>query len=102
MAQEAAQYRSSTKPEETLVVATAFEKMAQKLQALKFSDAQLSTYQQGLATVYLGNATATRSMIKAIQDKDILTARLAQAQVKQIGQQEQQVITQMNQYCQMP
>ncbi|BFM39329.1 hypothetical protein [Synechocystis sp. LKSZ1] len=102
MAQEAAQYRTTTKPEDTLAIASAFEKMAQKLQDLKFSDTQLSSYQQNLAEVYLGNATATRSMVKAIQEKDILTARLAQAQVKQIGQREQQVITQMNQYCQTP
>lgn len=102
MAEQAAQYRNTIRPEDTLVIATAFEKMAQQLQGLKLSDPQLRGYQQSLAAIYLGNATATRSMVKALKEKDILTARLAQAQVKQIGQREQQVITQMNQYCQMP
>jgi hypothetical protein len=81
-------------------VAKAFEEAGQQVQALNLKDNQLITYQQELANIYDGNAEATRNIINAIKSKDILTAKLAQDQVRQIGKKEQLLITQMNQYCQ--
>jgi tricorn protease-like protein len=81
-------------------VAKAFEEAGQQVQALNLKDNQLRTYQQELANIYDGNAEATRNIINAIKSKDILTAKLAQDQVRQIGKKEQLLITQMNQYCQ--
>jgi hypothetical protein len=100
IAEESANNRDSTDPEKILTVAKAFEEAGQQVQALKLKDNQLRTYQQELANIYDGNAEATRNIINAIKSKDILTAKLAQDQVRQIGKKEQLLITQMNQYCQ--
>jgi hypothetical protein len=100
IAEESANNRDSTDPEKILTVAKAFEDAAQQVQALNLKDNQLRTYQQELANIYDGNAEATRNIISAIKSKDILTAKLAQDQVRQIGKKEQLLITQMNQYCQ--
>lgn len=100
IAEESANNRDSTDPEKILTVAKAFEEAGQQVQALNLKDNQLRTYQQELANIYDGNAEATRNIINAIKSKDILTAKLAQDQVRQIGKKEQLLITQMNQYCQ--
>lgn len=100
IAEESANNRDSTDPEKILTVAKAFEEAGQQVQALTLKDNQLRTYQQELANIYDGNAEATRNIINAIKSKDILTAKLAQDQVRQIGKKEQLLITQMNQYCQ--
>jgi len=100
IAEESANNRDSTDPEKILTVAKAFEEAGQQVQALNLKDNQLRTYQQELANIYDGNAEATRNIISAIKSKDILTAKLAQDQVRQIGKKEQLLITQMNQYCQ--
>ena len=100
IAVESANNRDSTDPEKILTVAKAFEEAGQQVQALNLKDNQLRTYQQELANIYDGNAEATRNIINAIKSKDILTAKLAQDQVRQIGKKEQLLITQMNQYCQ--
>jgi hypothetical protein len=100
IAEESANNRDSTDPEKILTVAKAFEEAGQQVQALNLKDNQLITYQQELANIYDGNAEATRNIINAIKSKDILTAKLAQDQVRQIGKKEQLLITQMNQYCQ--
>lgn len=100
IAEESANNRDSTDPEKILTVAKAFEEAGQQVQALNLKDNELRTYQQELANIYDGNAEATRNIINAIKSKDILTAKLAQDQVRQIGKKEQLLITQMNQYCQ--
>ena len=100
IAEESANNRDSTDPEKILTVAKAFEEAGQQVQSLTLKDNQLRTYQQELANIYDGNAEATRNIISAIKSKDILTAKLAQDQVRQIGKKEQLLITQMNQYCQ--
>lgn len=100
IAEQSANNRDSTDPDKILNVAKSFEEVAQQVQALTLKDEQLRTYQQELANIYDGNAEATRSIINAIKAKDILTAKLAQDQVRQIGKKEQLLITKMNQYCQ--
>jgi len=100
LAQESEKYRQSTDPKEVLGVAERFEEASQKLEGFKLADPQLSQFQSQLAAIYQGNGETTRTLIAALDSKDILTVRLAQDKVKKIGQQERQVITEMNRYCQ--
>ncbi|MFN5515875.1 MAG: hypothetical protein ACK5CA_14330 [Cyanobacteriota bacterium] len=100
LAQESEKYRQSTDPQEVLGVAERFEEASQKLQGFKLADPQLSQFQSQLAIIYQGNGETTRTLIAALDSKDILTVRLAQDKVKKIGQQEREVITEMNRYCQ--
>ena len=100
MAEESATNRETKDVKTVLQVADAFEKASEQLKKLELKDPKLTEYQQGLAEVYQGNALTTRSFVKALETKDIPTAKLAQDQVKQIGKQEQVLVTQTNQYCQ--
>ena len=100
MAEESAKNRETKDIKTVLEVADAFEKASEQLKKMELKDPQLTEYQQGLAEVYQGNAETTRSFVKALETKDIPTAKLAQDQVQQIGKKEQEIITQTNQYCQ--
>jgi transketolase len=102
MTQASLEYRNTRKAEDILKIAASFEQTADTLATLKFNDPRLSDFQQQLVTIYRGNSEASRSMLKAIASQDILTATLAQDQVQHIGKQEQQVITDLNRYCQTP
>jgi hypothetical protein len=102
MAEEGAKYRETTSAEEVLKMADAFDATATKVERLNIEDSVLANYQGELVAIYQGNAEATRTMVKALESKDILTAQLAQKQVTTIGQQEQQVITNINVHCQQP
>ncbi|WP_231848031.1 MULTISPECIES: hypothetical protein [unclassified Synechocystis] len=102
MAEEGAKYRDTTSTEEVLNMADAFDATATKIERLNLEDPVLANYQGELVSIYQGNAEATRTMVKALESKDILTAQLAQKQVATIGQQEQQVITNINVHCQQP
>ena len=102
ISEASAQYRDSTEQEEVLQIADQFETTATNVGKLNLNDLTLQGYQQQLVEIYQGNAEATRNMIAAIASKDILTAQLAQKQVTTIGQQEQQVITDINRYCRTP
>ena len=102
MAEQGAEYKDTAEAENVLKIADAFDTTADKVERLKLQDATLSNYQGELVNIYRGNAEATRNMVKALEGKDISTAQLAQQQVRTIGQQEQQVITDINLHCQNP
>ncbi|MEB3227342.1 MAG: hypothetical protein VKJ27_03080 [Synechocystis sp.] len=102
MAEESSEYRTATEEADILKVAASFDQTADKVAAFKLADPRLTEFQQQLEGIYRGNSEATRSMLTALANKDILTAKLAQDQVNNIGQQEQQVITDINRYCQAP
>ncbi|AIE73164.1 hypothetical protein D082_06350 [Synechocystis sp. PCC 6714] len=102
MAEEGAKYRDTTSVEEVLKIADSFDATATKIERLNLEDPVLANYQGELVSIYQGNGSATRTMVKALESKDILTAQLAQKQVTTIGQQEQQVITNINLHCQNP
>mgnify|MGYP006994851283 CR=1 FL=1 len=102
MAEESSEYRDTTEEADILKIADSFEKTAEKVEKLKINDPRLADFQQQLVNIYRGNGEATRSMLNALASKDILTAKLAQDQVQNIGKQEQQVITDINRYCQAP
>ncbi len=100
MAEESAKNRETKDIKTVLEVADSFEKSSEELKKIELKDPKLTEYQQGLAEIYQGNAETTRSFVKALETKDIPTAKLAQDQVQQIGKKEQNIITQTNQYCQ--
>ncbi|MEB3122485.1 MAG: hypothetical protein VKL41_14850 [Snowella sp.] len=100
MAEESAKNRETKDIKTVLEVADSFEKSSQELKKIELKDPKLTEYQQGLAEIYQGNADTTRNFVKALETKDIPTAKLAQDQVKQIGKQEQNLVTQTNEYCQ--
>lgn len=100
MAEESAKNRETKDIKTVLEVAGSFEKSSQELKKIELKDPTLTEYQQGLAEIYQGNADTTRNFVKALETKDIPTAKLAQDQVKQIGKQEQNLVTQTNEYCQ--
>ena len=102
MAEESSEYRNTTEEADILKIADSFEKTADKVEKLQINDPRLADFQQQLVNIYRGNGEATRSMLNALASKDILTAKLAQDQVQNIGKQEQQVITDINRYCQAP
>ncbi|MFM1841346.1 MAG: hypothetical protein RLZZ490_77 [Cyanobacteriota bacterium] len=102
MAKESSEYRNTTKEADILKVADSFIRTADKVEKLSLNDPRLTDFQQQLVSIYRGNSEATRSMLNALASKDILTAKLAQDQVQSIGKQEQQVITDINRYCQTP
>ncbi len=100
MAEESAKNRETKDIKTVLQVADAFEKASEQLEKMELKDPKLTEYQQGLAEVYQGNAETTRSFVKALETKDIPTAKLAQDQVQQIGKKEQDLVTKTNEYCQ--
>jgi transketolase len=102
MAEESSEYRNTTTEADVLKMAARFEQTADKVATFKLADPRLAEFQQQLVGIYRGNGEATRSMVTALASKDILTAKLAQDQVNNIGKQEQQVITAINRYCQAP
>jgi uncharacterized protein (DUF849 family) len=100
MAEESATNRETKDVKTVLQVADTFEQTSEQLKKLELKDPKLTEYQQGLAEVYQGNADTTRSFVKALETKDIPTAKLAQDQVQQIGKKEQDLVTKTNEYCQ--
>ena len=100
MAEESAKNRETKDIKTVLEVADSFEKSSEELKKIELKDPKLTEYQQGLAEIYQGNADTTRSFVKALETKDIPTAKLAQDQVKQIGKKEQDLVTKTNEYCQ--
>jgi len=100
MAEESAKNRETKDIKTVLEVADSFEQASEQLKKMELKDPKLTEYQQGLAEVYQGNADTTRNFIKALETKDIPTAKLAQEQVQQIGKKEQDLVTKTNEYCQ--
>ena len=100
MAEESESYRQTTDIKKVLQVADIFEENSQQMKQLKIEDEKLIEYQMGFADIYQGNADTTRQFVAALNDKDINTAKLMQQQVQQLGQKEQDLGTEMNDYCQ--
>ena len=100
MAEESAKNRETKDIKTVLEVANSFEQASEQLKKMELKDPKLTEYQQGLAEVYQGNADTTRSFVKALETKDIPTAKLAKDQVQQIGKKEQDLVTKTNEYCQ--
>ena len=100
MAEESESYRQTEDVKKALQVADIFEETSQQMRQLKVEDEKLIEYQMGLADIYQNNADITRQFVAALNDQDIDTAKLMQKRVEQVGQKEQDLGTQMNDYCQ--
>ena len=100
IAQESQDNRQTTDLKKILQVADSFEETAEKMDKLSIQDEKLAQYQKRFAEIYRGNAQATREFIAALQNQDITTAKLTQKKVQQIGKKEQQLVSEMNLYCQ--
>ena len=83
-----------------LQVVDNFEKSAAELEQMDIADKKLSNYKTELVKIYQGNSEATRQFVSAFQEKDITQVSLAQKQVQIIGKKEQQLVGEINQYCQ--
>ncbi len=99
MAKKSEKYRNSQDIAQVLEVADYFEDAAAEMRDLSLPDKNLEIYQQGFAEVYSSHAQTTRQFIEALQNKDIARLRLLQRQVQQIGQKEQKLGEDMNNYC---
>ena len=87
--------------DDILAVADSFADSATSLEKMKLSDQRLSRFQLQLAQIYSGNAKSTRNFISAFEARDIPGVRLAKQEVQLLGKQEQQVVAEINQYCQL-
>ena len=92
--------RQTQNLDEVLKVADAFETSAESLKKLNLSDKKLAEYQAKLAEIYRGNAQSTRQFVSAYNKRDVSGVTLAIQEVKILGQQEQQLVAKINQYCQ--
>ncbi|MEM1366731.1 MAG: hypothetical protein AAGG02_01705 [Cyanobacteria bacterium P01_H01_bin.15] len=94
------QDRTTTEPEEVLLVADEFSAAAERLNKLELTDQGLVSYQQDFAQLYQDQATATRDFIKAYQAKELAGARTAKEEINRLGATEQTLVGQINTYCQ--
>lgn len=85
---------------EILKVADAFDASSESLKNLKLPDEKLAAYQTKLAEIYSGNGKATRKFVSAFEKRDIPGVALAKQEVQILGEQEQQLVAEINQYCQ--
>jgi Na+/phosphate symporter len=100
IAQESQNNRQTTDLQKVLQMADTFEETAEEINKISVEDEKLIQYKIGFAEVYRGNAQATREFIDALQKKDIAQARLTQKKVQQIGKKEQELVSDLNTYCQ--
>ncbi|AFY78392.1 hypothetical protein Ple7327_3164 [Pleurocapsa sp. PCC 7327] len=100
IAKESQNNRQTTDIKKVLQMADTFEETAEEMKNLRIQDEKLMQYQIGFAEVYRGNAQATREFVDALQKKDIAKAKLTQKRVQQIGKKEQELVSNMNSYCQ--
>ena len=94
------QNRQTQDLDAVLKVADAFETSAESLKKLNLADQQLVEYQAKLAEIYRGNAQSTRQFVSAFNKRDIPGVTLAKQEVQILGQQEQELVAKINQYCQ--
>ena len=86
--------------ERILNVAKTFENTARDIKNIKITDEQLKTYSQDLADIYQHYAKITSNFVKAFQQKDREQAIFYKNQVNKLFQQQQQLVSNINNYCQ--
>ena len=100
IAEQSAESRQTKEVEQVLKMADNFEQSAKTMNNLTIADAQLAEYQKGYGEIYQANADITPKFIDALKQKDIVTARLLQKQVKDTGDREKTLRAEFNNYCQ--
>lgn len=99
MAEISQKSRQTQDLDAVLKVADAFETSAESLKKLNLADPKLVEYQAQLAKIYQGNAKSTRQFVLAFKNRDIPGVTLAKQEVQILGEQEQQLVGKINQYC---
>lgn len=87
-------------PQQTLKVADAFDKAAEKMKNLSIEDPQLQEYQSGFVTVYLGWSDATRNFIKNYKPNNIDNLKKAKQRLDEVAVNQRKLVEDMNNYCQ--
>jgi hypothetical protein len=82
-----------------LQAADTMEQAGQQMELLKIKDVKLQEYQSGFVEMYHSYSEATRDIVKARENKDILAAEAAQKKVQRAGKLEKELGTGINQYC---
>ena len=83
-----------------LAVADVFEKNSAQIKTTNIRDKQLNKYSEELSNIYQEYADATRNFIKAFEDKNLEQALFYKEEVRKLFEQQQQVVTNINKYCQ--
>ena len=91
--------RTTKNPEKVLQVADVFEEGAQAMESLELKDTELQEYQKNFAQFYRNQAQVTRDFIAARDRKDISAAKLAHQNMEKLGNTEEKLVTQINNYC---
>jgi histidinol dehydrogenase len=86
--------------ENVINVAKRFENTAQEIKEIKITDEQLKIYSQELADVYQNYARSTHNFIQAFREKDREQAIFYKNQVNKLFEQQQQLVSSINSYCQ--
>jgi hypothetical protein len=93
--------RPTTKELNTwLEAAKTVENASKEMKSLNVKDAQLVNYKDSFSSIYQTNSQATYEIVKAIEDRDIAIAKMAQEKVKKAGKLEEEIGTKFNDYCQ--
>jgi len=91
--------KKSTDLEATLLAADTMELAAEEMVSLDITDQQLQAYRKEFVMMYRETATATRSFVKAYENKDKTNLKQAQKAIKEATAPEQELVTKINQYC---
>jgi hypothetical protein len=83
-----------------LQAAATIDRLAKDMESLKLEDPQLVTYKADWVKVQRTNARSTKEMVKAWQDRDLTAAELAKNKAIEAGELEQQIVGEINRYCQ--
>jgi hypothetical protein len=89
----------STAPQAALLASDTMELASEEMRDLNISDPQLQTYQKQFAQMYEETAAATRSFVKAYNQKDINKLKPARQELKKATALDQELVTKINDYC---
>ncbi|GEM_PF-1069103 len=93
---------SQTKDEQiALGVADTFDAVAEEMEGLKISNEELQEYRDGFVKLYRENAEATREFVRALQAKEVKTAKSTKEKLQKIGSREKTLVNGINSYCQV-
>lgn len=89
----------STDPEAALLAADTMELAAEEMASLEITDEQLQQYQKEFIQMYRKTATATRSFVKAYENKNQSQLKIAKQELRKATAPESELVQQINQYC---
>lgn len=90
----------NTNAQSILDVVDVFQNNSTKMNNIKIKDEQLNKYKQELSNIYQQYADVTRNFIQAFQNKDVDQALFYKKEITKLFQQQQQLVTNIDTYCQ--